>query len=64
VEEIPIHLICESDYTTIPRFRYVFSVVPELLRIKSLEKSGAYDAMVPPRAAPGRPAVGPPEEMG
>lgn len=47
IEEIPIHLICESDYTTIPRFRYFFSVVPELLHIKSLERRGAYDAAPP-----------------
>lgn len=44
IEEIPIHLICDSDYTTVHQLRYLSSLVRELMRIKSLELRGAYDA--------------------
>jgi len=43
VEEIPVHLTYETDYTTVKQIRYFFQLVPELIQIKSLELRGAYN---------------------
>jgi hypothetical protein len=42
VTEVPVQLTYEDDITTVQQFRYLFSVVPELIHIKMLEMRGAY----------------------
>lgn len=47
VAEVPVQLTYEDDITTVQQFRYLFTVIPELLRIKMLEIRGAYDIREP-----------------
>ena len=42
VVEVPVRLTYEDDVTTVQQFRYLFTVIPELIRIKMLELRGAY----------------------
>jgi len=43
VVEVPVQLTYEDDITTVQQFRYLFAVIPELMRIKTLEMRGAYE---------------------
>ncbi|HXE56438.1 MAG TPA: glycosyltransferase [Gemmatimonadales bacterium] len=54
IEEIPVHLTYDTDESTVHQFREFFRIVPQLLRIKYLELSHAYDPPEPldPLAAP------------
>ncbi len=49
VTEVPVQLTYEDDITTVQQFRYLFSVVPELIHIKMLEMRGAYGPRGPQR---------------
>ena len=42
VIDVPVQLTYEDDITTVQQFRYLFTVIPELIRIKMLERRGAY----------------------
>ena len=42
VIDVPVRLTYEDDITTVQQFRYLFTVIPELIRIKMLEIRGAY----------------------
>jgi hypothetical protein len=42
VTEVAVQLTYEDDITTVQQFRYLFTVVPELIHIKMLEMRGAY----------------------
>lgn len=42
VVEVPVRLTFDSDITTVEQFRFLFTVIPELLHIKMLEMRGAY----------------------
>jgi glycosyltransferase involved in cell wall biosynthesis len=44
VAEVPVQLTFEDDVTTVQQFRYLLKVVPELARIKMLERRGAYES--------------------
>ncbi len=44
VVEVPVQLTYEDDITTVQQFRYLFTVIPELIHIKMLEMRGAYRA--------------------
>ena len=44
VVEVPVQLTFEDDITTVQQFRYLFTVIPELIHIKMLEMRGAYGA--------------------
>jgi dolichyl-phosphate beta-glucosyltransferase len=46
VSEVPVELTYEDDITTVRQFRYLFTVVPELVRIKMLQMRGAYQDRV------------------
>jgi glycosyltransferase involved in cell wall biosynthesis len=50
VVEIPVHLIYDSDESTVSQMREFLALVPELLRIKALELGGAYDDPPVPRS--------------
>jgi glycosyltransferase involved in cell wall biosynthesis len=43
VTEVPVQLTYEDDITTVGQFRYLFTVIPELIHIKMLEIRGAYE---------------------
>jgi hypothetical protein len=42
VTEVPVQLTYEDDITTVGQLRYLFTVIPELIHIKTLEMRGAY----------------------
>lgn len=42
VTEVPVQLTFENDITTVQQFRYLLTVIPELIHIKMLEMRGAY----------------------
>jgi len=42
VAEVPVQLTYDEDITTVQQFRYLFTVIPELIHIKMLEMRGAY----------------------
>ena len=42
VAEVPVQLTYEDDITTVQQFRFLFTVIPELIHIKLLEMRGAY----------------------
>jgi dolichyl-phosphate beta-glucosyltransferase len=43
VTEVPVQLTYEDDITTVHQFRYLLTVIPELIHIKMLEVRGAYE---------------------
>jgi glycosyltransferase involved in cell wall biosynthesis len=43
VTEVPVQLTYEDDITTVGQFRYLLTVIPELIHIKMLEIRGAYE---------------------
>jgi dolichyl-phosphate beta-glucosyltransferase len=43
VTEVPVQLTYEDDITTVRQFRYLLTVIPELIHIKMLEVRGAYE---------------------
>ena len=43
VSDVPVQLTYEDDITTVRQFRYLLTLLPELIRIKMLEMRGAYD---------------------
>jgi dolichyl-phosphate beta-glucosyltransferase len=47
VAEVPVQLTYEDDITTVQQFRYLLTVIPELIRIKTLHMRGAYRAHGP-----------------
>jgi glycosyltransferase involved in cell wall biosynthesis len=49
--EIPVWLTYDTDVTTVQMFRFLITVIPELLHIKMLELRGAYDERTMPLAA-------------
>jgi dolichyl-phosphate beta-glucosyltransferase len=74
VVEVPVQLTFENDITTVEQFRFLFTVIPELLHIKMLEMRGAYkshaaasdsqlpttDGVVTPTDDPNRASSAPP----
>ena len=42
VVEVPVQLTYEDDITTVRQFRYLLTVIPELIHIKMLELRGVY----------------------
>jgi len=44
VVEVPVELSYEDDITTVGQFRYLLTVIPELVHIKMLEVRGAYES--------------------
>jgi dolichyl-phosphate beta-glucosyltransferase len=42
VAEVPVQLTYDDDITTVQQFRFLFTVIPELIHIKLLEMRGAY----------------------
>ena len=42
VAEVPVQLTYEDDVTTVQQFKYLLTVIPELIHIKMLEMRGAY----------------------
>ncbi len=54
VVEVPVQLTYEDDITTVRQFRYLLTVIPELIHIKMLELRGVYatrEVVAAPRAA-------------
>jgi glycosyltransferase involved in cell wall biosynthesis len=62
VVEVPVRLTFEDDITTVQQFRYLFTVIPELIHIKMLEMRGAYRGQGPAPARLGHQASGADEE--
>ena len=57
VVEVPVQLTYEDDITTVGQFRFLLTVIPELIHIKMLELRGVYatrDVIPAPTAEPGR----------
>jgi dolichyl-phosphate beta-glucosyltransferase len=56
VVEVPVQLTYEDDITTVRQFRYLLTVIPELIHIKMLELRGVYATgevvAAPPAAEP------------
>ena len=55
VVEVPVQLTYEDDVTTVGQFRFLLTVIPELIHIKMLELRGVYatrDVIPAPTAEP------------
>src|SRR6186713_64844 len=55
--EVPVRLTYEDDITTVRQFRYLLTVIPELIHIKMLELRGVYATREVPAAPPAAESV-------